>query len=58
MEADNTLVPDIFRPLVTSGLAFSANRWIAAVVRQSERFEALMAPRNTVTADEGKHHVD
>ncbi|KAF3453507.1 hypothetical protein FNV43_RR03947 [Rhamnella rubrinervis] len=52
VEADNTLVPDIFRPLVTSGLAFSANRWIATVVRQSERFEALMAPRNTVTADD------
>ncbi|XP_048322649.2 homeobox-leucine zipper protein ROC2 isoform X2 [Ziziphus jujuba] len=44
VQVDSNLVPYIFKPVVTSGFVFGARRWIDTVVRQCERFEALITP--------------
>lgn len=43
VEVDETGVPTMYRPLVNSGLAFGAKRWVAALDRQSERFATSIA---------------
>ncbi|XP_057950839.1 homeobox-leucine zipper protein MERISTEM L1-like [Malania oleifera] len=46
-EADNTYVPLMFRPLVSSGFAFCARRWVASLVRQCEHLEAVVVDSDT-----------
>ncbi|KAG7033934.1 Homeobox-leucine zipper protein PROTODERMAL FACTOR 2, partial [Cucurbita argyrosperma subsp. argyrosperma] len=43
VEADETGVPTMYRPLFNSGLAFGAKRWVATLDRQSERFATSIA---------------
>nr|CAB3482065.1 unnamed protein product [Digitaria exilis] len=43
VEADDAMVHDLYRPLVSSGLAFGARRWAAALERQCERLASAMA---------------
>jgi len=42
-EADDAMVHELYRPLVSSGLAFGARRWAAALERQCERLASAMA---------------
>ncbi|KAL6856845.1 hypothetical protein ACP4OV_018227 [Aristida adscensionis] len=41
-EAEVAMVHELFRPLVSSGLAFGARRWAAALERQCERLASAM----------------
>ncbi|KAL5081785.1 hypothetical protein RYX36_010206 [Vicia faba] len=41
VEADHSQLNDLFKPLVTSGLAFGATRWLASLVRHFEWSETL-----------------
>ena len=43
VEADDAMVHELYRPLVSSGLAFGARRWAAALERQCERLASAMA---------------
>lgn len=43
MEVDNRAVHNIYKPLVNSGLAFGAKRWVATLDRQCERLASSMA---------------
>lgn len=43
MEVDDRAVHSIYRPLVNSGLAFGAKRWIATLDRQCERLASALA---------------
>ncbi|XP_009766038.1 homeobox-leucine zipper protein HDG2-like [Nicotiana tabacum] len=43
IEVDDSAVHDIYKPLVSSGLAFGAKRWIATLDRQCERLASAMA---------------
>lgn len=40
---DDRSVHDIYRPVVNSGLAFGAKRWVATLDRQCERLASSMA---------------
>ena len=40
---DDRAVHNIYRPLVNSGLAFGAKRWVATLDRQCERLASSMA---------------
>ncbi|PNY15048.1 homeobox-leucine zipper protein HDG2-like [Trifolium pratense] len=51
VEADHSQLNDLFKPLVTSGLAFGAARWIASIVRHFEWSDVLTA--TTLAADAG-----
>lgn len=51
MEADYSKLSDLFRPLVTSALAFGATRWLTSIVRYIEWSETLKAPK--LIADAG-----
>ena len=51
---DDRAVHSIYRPLVNSGLAFGAKRWVATLDRQCERIASAMA--NTIPADVGGIH--
>ncbi|KAG2678020.1 hypothetical protein I3760_12G124300 [Carya illinoinensis] len=51
VEVDNVGVPNIFQPLVASGFAFGATRWVNTIARHYERFEALTA--RSTPADSG-----
>nr|QRK14276.1 homeobox-leucine zipper protein [Actinidia deliciosa] len=51
VEVDDRAVHSIYRPLVNSGLAFGAKRWVATLDRQCERIASAMA--NTIPADVG-----
>ncbi|CAL5405651.1 unnamed protein product [Camellia sinensis] len=42
IEVDNTSVHYLFKPLVTSGFAFSAQRWVGTLARQCDRVAAFM----------------
>ncbi|KAL6659491.1 hypothetical protein ACP70R_003531 [Stipagrostis hirtigluma subsp. patula] len=42
-EADDAMVHELYRPLVSSGQAFGARRWAAALERQCERLASVMA---------------
>ncbi|KAA8526494.1 hypothetical protein F0562_008303 [Nyssa sinensis] len=62
VEIDDRGVHNIYKPLVNSGLAFGAKRWIATLDRQCERLASAMAtsiPNNDVgntviTSSEGR----
>lgn len=43
MEVDDRAVHTRYRPLVDSGLAFGAKRWVATLGRQCERLASAMA---------------
>ncbi|KAI5330933.1 PREDICTED: homeobox-leucine zipper [Prunus dulcis] len=43
VEVDDRSVHNIYRPLVNSGLAFGAKRWVATLDRQCERLASSMA---------------
>lgn len=43
VEVDDRAVHSIYRPLVNSGLAFGAKRWVATLDRQCERLASAMA---------------
>ncbi|XP_043694328.1 homeobox-leucine zipper protein ROC3-like [Telopea speciosissima] len=43
IEIENKLVHQVFNQYVTSGMAFGAQRWLAVLQRQCERFASLMA---------------
>ncbi|XP_058072618.1 homeobox-leucine zipper protein ROC2-like isoform X2 [Magnolia sinica] len=43
VEFDDRAVHSIYRPLVNSGLAFGAKRWVATLDRQCERLASVMA---------------
>lgn len=43
VEVDDTSVHNIYKPLVSSGLAFGAKRWLATLDRQCERLASAMA---------------
>ncbi|KAI3823887.1 hypothetical protein L1987_05332 [Smallanthus sonchifolius] len=43
VEVDNGAIPDIYKVLVNSGIAFGARRWVATLERQSERLASGMA---------------
>ncbi|GFS29432.1 homeodomain GLABROUS 2 [Actinidia rufa] len=51
VEVDDRAVHSIYRPLVNSGLAFGAKRWVATLDRQCERIASAMA--NSIPADVG-----
>jgi homeobox-leucine zipper protein len=42
-EVDDRSVHNIYRPLVNSGLAFGAKRWVETLDRQCERLASSMA---------------
>ncbi|XP_011096101.1 homeobox-leucine zipper protein MERISTEM L1 [Sesamum indicum] len=48
VEVDDRAVHSIYRPLVNSGLAFGAKRWVATLDRQCERLASVMA--NNISA--------
>ncbi|CAN4078318.1 unnamed protein product [Withania somnifera] len=52
VEVDEKAVHDIYKPLVNSGLAFGAKRWVATFDRQCERLASAMA-NNIPTGDAG-----
>ncbi|XP_011628991.1 homeobox-leucine zipper protein ROC2 isoform X1 [Amborella trichopoda] len=43
VEVDDRAVHNIYRPLVNSGLAFGAKRWVATLDRQCERLASVLA---------------
>lgn len=43
MEVDDRGVHNLYRPLVSSGLAFGAKRWVFTLDRQCERLASAMA---------------
>lgn len=53
---DNVGVPNIFQPLVASGFAFGATRWVNTIARHYERFAALTA-RSTPADSGGKKPI-
>ncbi|KAG6416511.1 hypothetical protein SASPL_123942 [Salvia splendens] len=48
VEIDDRAVHSIYKPLVNSGLAFGAKRWVATLDRQCERLASVMA--NNISA--------
>jgi homeobox-leucine zipper protein len=48
MEYDEASVHQLYRPLVRSGLAFGARRWLATLQRQCE----CLAIPNTIAAND------
>ncbi|EYU33907.1 hypothetical protein ABFS82_08G149100 [Erythranthe guttata] len=48
VEVDDRSVHNIYKPLVNSGLAFGAKRWVATLDRQCERLASVMA--NSIAA--------
>ncbi|KAK2369825.1 homeodomain GLABROUS [Trifolium repens] len=51
VEADHSQLNNLFKPLVTSGLAFGATRWIASMIRHFETSVSLKA--TMLAADAG-----
>ncbi|XP_078428635.1 homeobox-leucine zipper protein ROC2-like [Wolffia australiana] len=60
VEVDDRTVHSMYRPLVNSGLAFGAKRWVSTLDRQCERFASLMATNvpageiSVITSPEGR----
>ncbi|KAH7859238.1 hypothetical protein Vadar_033492 [Vaccinium darrowii] len=60
VEVDDRAVHNIYRPLVNSGLAFGAKRWVATLDRQCERLASAMANNipagdiGVITSPEGR----
>lgn len=54
---DDRAVHNIYRPVVNSGLAFGAKRWVATLDRQCERLASSMA--NNIPAGDlcGKNNI-
>ncbi|KAF8016346.1 hypothetical protein BT93_H1756 [Corymbia citriodora subsp. variegata] len=46
---DYTSIHTIYKPIVSSGFAFGAKRWISAISRQAEWLQALMVPKQIAT---------
>lgn len=43
MEVDDLAVHNMYRSLVSAGIAFGAKRWVATLDRQCERLASFMA---------------
>lgn len=43
MEVDDSGIHHIYKPLVSSGLAFGAKRWLATLDRQCQRLVSAVA---------------
>ncbi|XP_020417883.1 homeobox-leucine zipper protein MERISTEM L1 [Prunus persica] len=56
VEVDNSLVHNMFEPLVSSGFAFCAKRWVATLIRQCQWLETTMARRTCFSTDGGKEN--
>ncbi|KAG0480275.1 hypothetical protein HPP92_011133 [Vanilla planifolia] len=56
VEVDDRSVHNIYKPLVNSGLAFGAKRWVSTLDRQCERLASVMAS-NMPTGDIGERMV-
>lgn len=57
MEVDDRSVHNMYKPLVHSGLAFGAKRWVATLERQCERLASSMA--SNIPGDlSGKGYLD
>ncbi|KAH0436330.1 hypothetical protein IEQ34_026434 [Dendrobium chrysotoxum] len=60
VEVDDRSVHNIYKPLVNSGLAFGAKRWVSALDRQCERLASVMASNipsgdiGVITTSEGR----
>ncbi|XP_075112095.1 homeobox-leucine zipper protein PROTODERMAL FACTOR 2 [Nicotiana tabacum] len=58
VEVDDRAVNSIYRPLVNSGMAFGAKRWVATLDRQCERLASVMANNiptgDVITSPEGR----
>ncbi|KAJ8556283.1 hypothetical protein K7X08_023041 [Anisodus acutangulus] len=58
VEVDDRAVHNIYIPLVDSGLAFGAKRWVATLERQCERLASVMASNiptgDVITSPEGR----
>ncbi|XP_078176453.1 homeobox-leucine zipper protein ROC2-like [Carex rostrata] len=60
VEADDRAVHNLYKPLVNSGLAFGAKRWVGTLERQCERLASVMASNipngdiGVITTPEGK----
>ncbi|XP_056163941.1 homeobox-leucine zipper protein PROTODERMAL FACTOR 2-like [Syzygium oleosum] len=46
---DYASIHSIYGPIVSSGFAFGAKRWISAITRQAEWLQALMVPNQNAT---------
>ena len=46
MEVDDRGVHPIYKPLVNSGFAFGAKRWLSTLDRQGERLATVIAANN------------
>ncbi|CAK9142742.1 unnamed protein product [Ilex paraguariensis] len=63
VEVDDRGVHNIYKPLVNSGLAFGAKRWVTALDRQCERLASAMATNvpandmNMITSLEGRKSI-
>lgn len=56
VEVDDRSVHNLYRPLVNSGLAFGAKRWVGTLDRQCERLASAMAS-NIPNGDLGGKHI-
>lgn len=54
MEVDNRMIHPIFQQLVVSGFVFSAKRWVASILRHSDKFQALISTTTPYTVKGGK----
>uniref|UniRef100_A0A1D1Z2W3 Homeobox-leucine zipper protein ROC2 n=1 Tax=Anthurium amnicola TaxID=1678845 RepID=A0A1D1Z2W3_9ARAE len=60
VEVDDRTVHSMYRPLVNSGLAFGADRWVSTLDRQCERLASVMASNmpngeaGVITSQEGR----
>ncbi|KAG8086739.1 hypothetical protein GUJ93_ZPchr0010g10720 [Zizania palustris] len=63
VEADDQMVHNLYKPVVNSGLAFGAQRWVATLERQCERLASAMASNvpsgdaGVITTSEGRRSM-
>ncbi|KAL5220422.1 hypothetical protein ABZP36_025135 [Zizania latifolia] len=63
VEADDQMVHILYKPVVNSGLAFGARRWVATLERQCERLASAMASNVSsgdacvITTSEGRRSM-
>uniref|UniRef100_A0A0E0AQJ9 Uncharacterized protein n=1 Tax=Oryza glumipatula TaxID=40148 RepID=A0A0E0AQJ9_9ORYZ len=53
VEADDQMVHNLYKPVVNSGMAFGARRWVATLERQCERLASAMASNVASSGDAG-----
>ncbi|KAF0914122.1 hypothetical protein E2562_026517 [Oryza meyeriana var. granulata] len=53
VEADDQMVHNLYKPVVNSGMAFGARRWVATLERQCERLASAMASNVPSSGDAG-----